>query len=140
MTQTLISHTFTSEPSKHIFRKGFKRWGHDAPIEQAVSEPRHVTVYHVFLSYILTLGWQKPYSVQHSDHAGHPSAWSISSEAALKGGAGQDPAPTPAPRQPPDTRGSRDNKETRENRDNKDTRDNRDNRDTCNRDELSATL
>ena len=48
----------------------------------------------------LTRGWQNPYSVQHSAQAGQPSVWSMSSIGALKGAAGHEPAPTPAPRQP----------------------------------------
>ena len=50
---------------------------------------------------LITLGWQYPYSVQHSAYEGHPLLWSSSSSSALKGAAGQEPAPVPAPRQPP---------------------------------------
>ena len=72
-----------------------------------------------------TLGWQKPYSVQHSAQPGQPSTWSTSSVGVLKegweevqgrdcckmchlkGAAGQEPVPEPAPRQPPRAPGRR---------------------------------
>ena len=48
----------------------------------------------------LTLGWQYPYSVQHSAYCGHPPTWSMSS--ALLGKAGQLPWPEPGDTRPCD--------------------------------------
>ena len=50
--------------------------------------------------YSLTLGWQYPYSVQHSAYCGHPPTWSMSS--ALLGKAGQLPWPEPGDTRPCD--------------------------------------
>ena len=49
---------------------------------------------------MFTFEWQKPYSVQHSAQGGQPCRCWSSEGGALKGGAGQEPEPRPAPRHP----------------------------------------
>ena len=43
------------------------------------------------------LVWQNPYSLQQGAQSGHPSGQAILSGSDLNGGAGQLPAPSPAP-------------------------------------------